>query len=472
MSGAVVGKRLVLSSHGDRLGVDGELTVDPLHVGEVGGLVVAVLVEELVAVVDDVGRVASISPRARSRGLVGEALGQARGGDAGVGERGAVVGLRIAGCSQDDLSRAGRYGESAEVLGNGVVVSLGVVPRDGVDVIRRADLSNRTSCLERHGLACNQAADVGFVLGERGAIVGLGGSTSGDRNSLWVDGQLAVDLLHVGEVGGLVVAVLVEELVAVVHDVGALAGVGLGAAGCGLVGEALGQAGGGDAGVGERGAVVGLGVAGCGQNDISITCRNRQRAEVRSDGVVVLLSSTPSDGIRVAARSDLSLGTGSRDGRGLTVHKAGDGRLRLGKRGTVVGLGGGTGVNREGGRVDRQGAVDLLHVGEKIGHVFAVGVLDDVAVVDDVVTRADVGLGAAGRRLDREALGQAGGGDGGVSQSLAVVGLGAAGCGQSYLGVILGDLERAQLVLDGVVIRLNATPVDGVGVVRTTDLSL
>ena len=293
---------------GDGLRVHGQFAINLRHIGEVSGLVVVLHVEDLVSVVHDVGGLAGVGLRAGGRGLDGEALWQAGCGDGGVGQRSAVVGLGVAGSSKNNVDVALRHGQRAH--GNRckvIVVRITASPFDAIVIRGISNLGLRPSGGDYRGFALGQACEAAFIVGKRSAVVRLACRTGGNSERPLRHLQLAFDLSHISEISSLVVVLRVEDLVAVVHDVGALAGVCLRAGGGCLDGEALGQAGCGDGGVGERRAVVDFGVASRGELHLGGVLGDGQRAELFSHLVVVLVGGAPIDRIGVARAANFGL---------------------------------------------------------------------------------------------------------------------------------------------------------------------
>ena len=396
-------------------------------------------------------------------------------GDRVVGQRRCIVDLLVGRGGQGD--RALGDGEGVALDGHGVVGVGRSVGGHGDVVIGHVLALGAAQAVDGRDTVLG---DAGYRGGKRRVgggvvVVHLGLRIGRDGDGSRVDGQLAVDLGHVGEVRGLVVAVGVLDDEAVVHDVLALvAHVGGRAGGRGLDGEALGQAARGDlllAGTvaGERDAVVGLGVARGGEGHGRVVLCDGQRAVDVGDlvvgghvGVAVLDNGAGGD---VLLGADLGDGAGDGDGLDRVVALEAGRRDVLptvvDERSAVIRLGVGVGRNRERNRGDRERAVGrghglvLVGIGELVGERVVVG-----SGVGHVLHRLDVGDGdRVARSLKRVGVGAVlslrssaslgilantiSNGVGGLGVLLAVVrpGIGTRGNGED-LGR-LGDRQRA-----------------------------
>ena len=276
-----------------------------------------------------------------------------------------------------------------------------------------------------------------LVLGERGAVVDLGGVAGDKRHRALGHDERGLAGCHVAELVGDVLAGGVRDDIGI--DLGRnVPGIGDGALGLGRKGEARGHADHVDPGAFEGRAVVDLGAALRDHHDTGHALGDLERAEVLLDRVVLRLRVVvPHQLVAVFARADGGLAAGGLEGGRLAVHEAG--RLALGRqRLAVVRLGGVRGGHRQLRRLDLDGAVDELDV-QLGGDVLALGVPDDEHVgrcrhfAVGNVRRRSAGRGG----LERVALGQ-GANRHGSAMSRAIVGEGAARGGHDHLVSGLG----------------------------------
>ena len=282
--------------------------------------------------------------------------------------------------------------QGAQLLADGIVILIGRAPVDVVGVAAAAHVRLGAGGRDRGGLAIDQAGDRRRAVGQRGAVIGLLAAAGGDGDRHLLHCQGAVHGPHVGEELGLVFAVRVLDHIAFIHHVGALARVGLAAAGGGLHREACRQAACGHCGIGQRGAVVCLAVAGGGQDDLRVVVGDDQRTQLLRHAVVGVLGRAPVDAVGVAAAADLRLGAGGRDRGGLAIDQAGDRRRAVGQRSAVIGL-----LAAAGGDGDRLGQ-DLQAAGTDIEadavvgirRQLRLGISDGVGLVADVCLRQSI----------------------------------------------------------------------------------
>ena len=312
-----------------------------------------------------------------------------------------------------------------------------------------------------------------LVLGERGAVVDLGGVAGDKRHRTLGHDERGLAGRHVAELVGDVLAGGVRDDIGINLCCG-VPGVGDGALGLGRKGEARGHADHVDSGAFEGRAVIDLGAALRDNHDTGHALGDLKRAEVLLDRVVRRLRATvPNQLVAVFARADGGLASGGLEGGRLAVHEAG--RLALGRqRIAVIGLGGARGGHGQLRRLDLDGAVDELDV-QLRGDVLALGVLDD----EHVGRGRNLAVGDARRRragrggLERVALGQ-GADRHGSAVGRAVVGERAARGGHDHLIGGLGDGQLADgFGLKPVVRPLRrSVPLDLVGVIARADLDL
>ena len=333
-------------------------------------------------------------------------------------DRGVLIGARRRVVRVDGLAR---HRQGAEALGHLVVGLLGgAVPVDGVGVGAAARLGLGAGGPEGCRLAGDEAGDRALV-GERRAIVGLGGARGGDLHGCrghddgaGVDGDVEL----VGDV--LTLGVADDELVRRGGHAGGDVGRGGGRGGLGDD-VALGQRAHRDGGAVGL-AVVDEGAAAHVDDDLLGGLGNDQVANGRAgERVVGLLGGAgPLKAVDVLARADLALGARDLEVDRLAVDEAVDAAVG-GEDAAVVDLGrgvGGDGVRRWRdliGTRHRSGVVGLAgdghgdgagDVGEVVGSVghVVVGALDElaaglvgdgrdplvlVAVVDDIARAVD-----------------------------------------------------------------------------------
>ena len=314
-----------------------------------------------------------------------------------------------------------------------------------------------------------------LMLGERGAVVDLGGVAGDKRHRTLGHDERGLAGRHVAELVGDVLAGGVRDDIGINFCRG-VPGVGDGAFGLGRKGEARGHADHVDPGAFEGRAIVDLGAALRNHHDAGHALGDLERAEVLLDRVVLSLRVVvPHQLAAVFAHADGGLAAGGLKGCGLAVHEAG--RLALGRqRIAVIGLGSARGGHRQLRRLDLDGAVDELDV-QLGGDVLALGVPDDEHVGrGSNLAVGDVRRRRAGRGgLERVALGQGADRHGGA-MGRAVVGERAARGGHDNLVGGLGDGQLADGFGDRVVRLLGGgacrRPVDGVGVVARVHLGL
>ena len=127
--------------------------------------------------------------------------------------------------------------------------------------------------------------------------------------------------------------------------------------------------------------------------------------------------------------------------------------LAFGKRGAVVDLGGAGGGKRHRTLGHHKRGLADCHVAELVGDVLAGGVRDDIGI-NLSHNVSGVGDGALGLSRKGEACRHADHVDPGAFEGRAVIDLGAALRDHHDAGHALGDLERAEILLDRIVLRL------------------
>ena len=384
----------------------------------------------------------------------------------------AVVGEGTACGGDDDLLGRVGHRDGAQLLGHDLVVTgLGsAVEGELVGVLGAADLGLGTDGLEAIGLALDDALDRAVGHGVGGAVVdeGVGAGRDGQRGGRDLigtgDGAGVVAFAGdghgdgtgdvgevVGAVGDRVVGALGKRLLTVGHGRRPLVGLA-------IVDDVLGR-------VDAHAVLVGGG---------DVLGRDAEVAEgLGRDLVVAGLGAAPRNRIGVLCAADLGDGTVGLDRCGLAVLETIERpAVGLGKRRSVIGLGGRCSGDAQRSRRDHAGHVDAAVVvpltghghadGADIGRVLREGQLVVGALSEDVaVLVRDGGLlllrssvvDDVRRRLDPDAP---------VGRVVRVDGLGGHGEGAEVLG-------------DGVVGLLGrAGPVDGVGVVAllAADLGL
>ena len=409
-----------------------------------------------------------------------EALGRLLG--AVVDVAGVGVGLN------GDLVLLGTVADGQLASGLGQAVVLGDVLALGVDnlevvgvgaVVVSADQGALRRGVANGGLVALKEVGkggLGCAVLFRAVVLGLLVRHGNCRHAR-VDGDGAVDVGDL-KLGGDVLTLSVLNHQGVSRCLNGLSGhIGGSSRGLGLLKRvARGQRGDGDGGAVGL-AVVGELAAGGGDHDCVSALGDGQGANGLGDGVVRFLGrvlvaiGSPGQLIGVLAAANRSLRTSGLEAEGLTIHDTGN-RALSGQGSAIVDLGSSRRGDGNFLRVDRELAVNLGHTGEVGSLVSSRSVLDDVAVVNNVLSFvAHVGGRTGGSRFDSEALRQTGSGHGSVGKRLAVICLAFACCGKGHCCGVLGHLKLSELLSHGVVVGLRACPLDGVGVGGIANLS-
>ena len=279
---------------------------------------------------DRIFAAAGVGLAALGHGLEGKAVKESFDGDGVVRQRRGVIGLTGGSGGEGDGRVVGGDPQCAQDLCQGVVVGVRVAPVDLIGIFRGAHTRDGASGGDCGRFTLRQTGDGGLGTGQEQAVVGLCGGAGADRRGGGGDRQGTVHDGDAQEVRGNVFAFSVHDLIGS-NLVRAFADFGLAAAGCGLIGEALGQTIDRDAVVRQRRSVVGFLCRSGGDHDLRRVLGHLQGAQVLLKGIVVGICIAPIEIIGILALTDFGLGTAGDDGDCLTVHQADDAHLIAGQ---------------------------------------------------------------------------------------------------------------------------------------------
>ena len=390
-------------------------------------------------------------------------------------QRIAVVFTGISAQVKSQLKR--RDLQRAEAFPYGIVARADTAPVDPVGADRRSDVGkgSRSSDSDLVLVGVSQPGD-GSRSGQRFPVIDLFRRARRNGQLRRGDGQCA---FHDGNVPAVCrdVSPIFKDLVCG-DDVVSRARIGPAAGNCSLHGHSFRKTCCREGRFRQCCAVIDFAVRIRFQRDLIVDgrpCQYFQRTEFLLDRVVGRIRAAPVYRIRIRALTDPGPASDSLDGGFFALYQTGKRSFVLCQRLTIIGFDCRPGGNRKDSRFYRQPALHGGNVCTVRGDIrFSA---EDPVCGDAIVPGACTGPAAADGSLNRQSRRQAGNGEGRFRQRRAIIDLACRGCCQRDL--IADDDrrrsqhgQRAQILLENIVVGADAAPVDLVCVGARADLGL